>query len=132
MVDPQKLKSLAEKLSPEDRDALDHLLVVAGSAADSDGDGKPDVQGLQALFHKNGEFSKTSVILVLAWACGLSLWVVQALFVGVAVFGHTIPPFDSSAALSMLGAASSLYFAAHNIKANVGAGAAAPNTRIEP
>jgi hypothetical protein len=31
----------------------------------------------------------------------------------------------------MLGAASSLYFAAHNIKANVGAGAAAPNTRIE-
>jgi hypothetical protein len=125
VVDPKKLKSLAEKLSPEDRDALDHLLVVAGSAADSDGDGKPDVQGLRALFHKDGEFSKTSVILVVAWSCGMFLWVVQALFVGVAVFGHTIPAFDSGAALAMLGAASSLYFAAHNIRANVGA--VAPN-----
>jgi len=132
MVDPQKLKSLAEKLSPEDKDALDHLLTVASDAADSDGDGKPDAIGLQALFHKDGEFSKTSVILVVSWACGMFLWLVQALFVGIEVFGHKIPAFDSGAALAMLGAASSLYFAAHNIRANVGASAAAPNTRIEP
>ena len=120
MVDPQKLKNLTEKLSAEDKDALDHLLAVAGSAADSDGDGKPDAVGLQALFHKDGEFSNTSVIRVVSWACGTFLWVVQALFVGVEVFGHKIPAFDSGAALAMLGAASSLYFAAHNIRANMG------------
>ncbi len=116
MVDPKKLKSLAEKLSPEDRDALDHLLLAAGSAADSDGDGRADIKGLKALFHKDGEFSKTSVILTMSWACGIALWVVQSVFVGVEIMGHTVPAFDSSAALAMLGAASSLYFAAHNIR----------------
>lgn len=121
MVDPQKLRGLAEKLTPEDREALDHLLEVAGSAADSDGDGKADIKGLKALFHKDGEFSKTSVILVLAWSCGIALWLVQSIFVGIEVMGHKVPAFDSSAALAMLGAASSLYFAAHNIRANVGA-----------
>lgn len=120
-MSPERLKALAEKLSPEDREALDHLFLVADKTGDSDGDGQPDVKGLRALFQKDGEFSKTSVILVLAWSCGLSLWVVQALCAGVKVLGHTIPAFDSGAALAMLGAASSLYFAAHNIRANVGA-----------
>jgi len=96
--------------------------VDLNKVADSDGDGVADIKGLKALFHKDGEFSKTSVILVVAWACGLSLWVVQGLFVGIEIFGHTIPAFDSGAALAMLGAASSLYFAAHNIKATVGQG----------
>lgn len=125
-MSPERLKAFAEKLAPEDKEALDHLLASAGKAADSDGDGKPDMKGLRALFQKNGEFSKTSVILVLAWSCGLTLWVVQALFVGVQVLGHTIPAFDSGAALAMLGAASSLYFAAHNIRAEVG-GSKAPD-----
>jgi hypothetical protein len=116
MVDPSKLKELAEKLSPDDRDALDHLF----ASLDSDGDGNPDASGIGALFKKNGEFSKTSTILVLAWAAGLGLWLLQGLGAGASVFGHTVPPFDSSAALAMLGAASSLYFATHNIKASVG------------
>lgn len=112
MVDPTQLKALAEKLSPEDRAALDHLFAVA----DSDGDGRPDVKGVKALFFKDGEFSKTSTILVLAWTAGLSLWLGQGLGAGASVFGHVIPAFDSAAALAMLGAASSLYFATHNIK----------------
>jgi len=118
MADLDKLKALAEKLGPEDRAALDHLF----SAADSDGDGKPDVKGLKALFFKNGDFSKTSVILITAWSVGLAMWVVQGLAAGAMVMGHEIPAFDSGAALAMLGAASSLYFAAHNITANVGGG----------
>jgi hypothetical protein len=121
MVNPDQLKALAEKLSPEDRAALDHLFAVV----DSDGDGRPDVKGVKALFFKDGDFSKTSVILVLAWAVGLGLWLVQGLAAGGVILGFTIPPFDSGAALSMLGAASSLYFAAHNIRANIGAGAKA-------
>lgn len=114
-MNPDQLKALAEKLSPEDRAALDHLF------ASLDGDGKPDVKGMKALFFKNGDFSKTSVILVLAWTVGLGLWLVQGLAAGGVILGFTIPPFDSGAALSMLGAASSLYFAAHNIHASVGA-----------
>lgn len=115
-----RLAALSEKLTSEDKEALSHLLAFAGKSADSDGDGEPDVKGLRALFHKDGEFSKTSVILVVAWTCGIALWVVQGLLVGIEVMGHKIPPFDSSAALAMLGAASSLYFAAHNIRAQVG------------
>ena len=118
MVNPDQLKAMAEKLSPEDREALDHLF----ASLDSDGDGSPDVKGVKALFFKNGDFSKTSAILVLAWSAGLGLWLLQGLAAGATVFGHVIPAFDSNAALAMLGAASSLYFATHNIKANVGGG----------
>lgn len=116
MVDPIKLKDLAERLSPDHRAALDHLF----ASLDTDGDGKSDANGVGQLFMKNGEFSKTSSILVLAWASGLGLWLLQGLGAGASVFGHVIPAFDSGAALSILGAASSLYFATHNIKANVG------------
>lgn len=113
MVDPVQLKSLAEKLSPEDRAALDHLMLNAPSAR----------MRTRDLLLKDGKPSKTSVILVLAWLCGLALWVMQSLSAGATILEHVIPPFDSGAALAMLGAASSLYFATHNIKANVGAGA---------
>lgn len=124
MTDTELLTKLKANLSDDEKKLLDQMVEVGtdlGKAADSDGDGKPDIKGLKALFHKDGEFSKTSVILTVSWACGLLLWVVQGLFVGIEVFGHPIPAFDSGAALAMLGAASSLYFAAHNIKANVGA-----------
>ena len=118
MVNPDQLKALAENRRPVDRAALDHLF----ASLDSDGDGAPDVKGVKALFFKNGDFSKTSAILVLAWSAGLGLWLLQGLAAGATVFGHVIPAFDSNAALAMLGAASSLYFATHNIKANVGGG----------
>jgi hypothetical protein len=125
MTDAELLGKIKQNLSDEEKKMLDQIVdsgADLNALADSDGDGSADVKGLRALFHKNGEFSKTSVILVLAWSCGLFLWVMQGLFVGVQVFGHTIPAFDSSAALAMLGAASSLYFAANNIKATVGQG----------
>lgn len=121
MVNPDQLKALAEKLSPEDREALDHLF----ASLDSDGDGEPDASGLKLLVMKNGEFSKTSAILVAAWVSGLGLWLLQGLGAGAIISGHVIPSFDASAALAMLGAASSLYFATHNIQANIGAGAKA-------
>jgi hypothetical protein len=118
------LSALAEKmkadLSADEQKLLDKLVADAeafAKAADSDGDGKPDAAGLKALFHKNGEFSKTSLILVLSWLAGLGMWLVQGLAHGmtIPVLGLTIPPFDASAALTMLGASSSLYFANHNL-----------------
>lgn len=126
---PAPVDALIEKmkgsLSEDDLKLITKLkedAAALAAAADSDGDGKPDAAGLKALFLKNGEFSKTSAILVMAWMAGLVMWVVQGLFHGATVPGlnAVIPAFDSSAALAMLGAASSLYMATHNIKINVG------------
>ena len=123
----EKLKT---GLSEDEQKLLAKMMEDAASfakAADSDGDGKPDAAGVKALFMKDGSFSKTSAVLVLSWAVGLTLWFVQGIFHGCVVpgLGLTIPPFDSTAALSMLGAASSLYMATHNIKLNFGAAPAA-------
>lgn len=118
------LAKVKETLSEDEKKILDKLAADAASfskAADSDGDGKPDAAGIKALFLKNGEFSKTSTILVLSWAMGLGLWFVQSVFQGFSVLGVTIPAFDSGSALSMLGAASTLYMATHNVKVNLGA-----------
>ncbi len=81
---------------------------------------RPGATKLGQLFQKDGGFSKTAAILVMAWALGLLMWTVQSLTAGFLVLGFPVPAFDSGAALAMLGAASSLYFATHNIKANVG------------
>ena len=122
MADP--VSNLTEKmktgLSDEEQKLLDKLIADAAAfakAADSDGDGEPDAAGMKALFMKDGSFSKTSAILVMAWLCGLAMWFVQGIFHGMVVpgIGLTIPQFDSTAALTMLGAASSLYFANHNV-----------------
>ena len=122
MADP--ISNIQEKLktglSDEEQKLLDKLIADAAAfakAADSDSDGKPDAAGMKALFLKDGSFSKTSAILVLAWVCGLAMWFVQGIFHGTVVPGLdlTIPPFDATAALTMLGAASSLYFANHNV-----------------
>jgi len=130
MADANPISNLQEKLktglSEEDQKLLDKLMADAAAfakAADSDGDGKPDAAGVKALFMKDGSFSKTSAILVLSWLCGLAMWFIQGIFHGMVVpgIGLTIPQFDSTAALSMLGAASSLYMATHNIKLNFGA-----------
>jgi hypothetical protein len=128
MADP--VSNLTEKmktgLSEDEQKLLDKLMADAAAfakAADSDGDGKPDAAGVKRLFMKDGDFSKTSAILVMSWFAGVGMWVVQGLFHGMVVpgLGLTIPPFDATAALTMLGAASSLYMATHNIKVNLGA-----------
>ena len=116
---------LKPKLSAKEQKLLDKLMEDAetlAKAADSDGDGQPDPAGIKALFIKNGEFSKTSTILVISWLVGLGMWLVQGLFHGLKLplLNVIIPPFDASAALSMLGAASTLYMATHNIKVNLG------------
>ena len=77
--------------------------------------------GLKKFFMKNGEFSKTSAILVSAWVVGLAMWVVQGLAAGASILGWTIPPFNSSDFLAVVGAASTLYFTVHNIKTSAAA-----------
>lgn len=79
------------------------------------------VGGVKAFFFKNGEFSKTATILVVAWAIGLAMWVVQGLAAGSNLLGWTIPAFNSSDFLAVVGAASTLYFGAHNIKTKAAA-----------
>lgn len=139
MADPTPVDALIEKvkgsLSEDDLKLLAKLkedATALAEAADSDGDGKPDAVGIKRLFLKNGELSKTSTILVLAWMAGLGMWIVQGLFHGATIpmLNVVIPPFDSSAALAMLGAASSLYMATHNIKINVGGSATSDAEKV--
>lgn len=70
------------------------------------------------LFRKRGEFSITRTILILSWAVGLGLYVFGSLFSGstIPVIHAVVPAFDSTAFLAVTGAASSLYFANHNVK----------------
>jgi len=77
--------------------------------------------GMKKFFMKNGEFSKTSTILVVAWIAGLAMWVVQGLAAGASLWGWVIPPFNSSDFLAVVGAASALYFGNHNIKTKAAA-----------
>ena len=121
MVDPQQLKALSEKLSDEDKEALDHLLASIVSNA-------PAKMRLGDLLKKDGDFSKTSAILVMAWIVGLFLWVFQSLGSGAVVMEHTVPAFDYAAALAMLGAASGLYFANHKVGVQIGTPASAYTT----
>jgi len=73
---------------------------------------------LTRLFRKGGEFSITRAILILSWIAGLGMYVFGSLFSGtdLAMIGATVPKFDSAAFLAVTGAASSLYFANHNVK----------------
>ena len=78
------------------------------------------------LLQKNGEFSLTRTLLIAAWVLGLSLYVFGSLFAGaqIPVIGLTVPAFASGDFLAVTGAASSLYFATHNVR--VGGGNAKP------
>jgi len=73
---------------------------------------------LPGLFRKDGNFSITRTILVASWVMGMCLYVFGSLFAGavIPVIQATIPAFDSAAFLAVTGAASSLYFANHNIR----------------
>ena len=64
------------------------------------------------LFYKDGEFSKTAVILWLAFG----LVAFKYLFGGMEIFGVHIPEFDPDGALAFFGTAASLYFANHNVR----------------
>lgn len=68
------------------------------------------------MFHKDGTFSKTAVILVTAWAVALFKWLLQGSHLVIARIGFdwTIV-FNSGDAVAVLGAASTLYFAVHNV-----------------
>ena len=77
---------------------------------------------LTRLFRKRGDFSITRTILIISWVLGLMLYLFGSLFVGAVVpfVEATVPAFDSAAFLAVTGAASSLYFANHNISLGKG------------
>lgn len=75
------------------------------------------------IFQKDGIFSKTSVILVAVWVVALLKWIFQGahLVVGAAGVDWQIV-FNAGDAISMTGAASTLYFAVHNVRLGGGGG----------
>jgi hypothetical protein len=75
----------------------------------------PHGSWLRGMFFKNGVFSKTAVILVVAWVMGLGMWLTQGLMGGSTILGITVPVFSSGDFLAVVGAASTLYFSNHNI-----------------
>ena len=76
---------------------------------------------LGRLFIKDGAFSKTSVILVMVWIAAVFKWVFQGshLIVSRINLDWTIT-FNSGDAIAMTGAASTLYFAVHNLRMAAG------------
>ena len=67
---------------------------------------------MKALFYKDGQFSKTSFILIATFV----LVALRYTFGGLILFGFSIPEFSAEGALAFFGIASSLYFANHNIR----------------
>lgn len=78
-------------------------------------DGVEEVTTMR-IFHKDGIFSKTSVILVATWAVALFKWLFQGahIIITAANVDWTIV-YISGDAIIMTGAASTLYFAVHNV-----------------
>lgn len=68
----------------------------------------------RAFFYRNGQFSKTAVFLSVAVTLTLLMWPFQSLFVGTTFWYWTVPPFNSEAALAVIGVISSLYVANHS------------------
>jgi hypothetical protein len=88
--------------------------------ADSDGDGKPDVVGVKALFFKDGKFSKTATFAVLGNVLVLGNYALLSWFAGAAVdlswIKFTVPAFDVSAAAAILGLLNSSYLGNNFLK----------------
>ena len=88
--------------------------------ADSDGDGKPDVKGVKALFFKDGQFSKTATFAVLGNAFVLFNYMLLSWCAGAAVdlswIKFTVPAFDVGAATSILGLLNGSYLGNNYLK----------------
>ena len=93
---------------------------------------KPEVNGngknskLAVIFQKQGHFSITRTILIVAWSMVLFKYFFAGITLDFTIAGEAIKSahnwkvawniaFDSGDAISILGAASTLYFANHNI-----------------
>ena len=64
------------------------------------------------LFYKNGEFSKTALLLIFSF-----ILVSVKYFTAGVIFNKLIfPEFDSESALTFLGITAALYFSTHNIQ----------------
>lgn len=87
---------------------------------DSDGDGKPDVAGVKALFFKDGKFSKTATFAVLGNVLVLGNYALLSWFAGAAVdlswVKFTVPAFDVSAAAAILGLLNGSYLGNNFLK----------------
>lgn len=123
MVDPKRLAALSQNLSAEDRESLDHLMaaVVNNAMSGAKGGDATVPMRVRNFFIKDGEFSKTSAILVVTWIVGLFLYFFQSLSAGATIMEHVVPAFDSTAFLAVAGAASTLYFANHRVGVQIGA-----------
>lgn len=72
--------------------------------------------------YKDGEWSKTAFWLSVATAVGIFLWLFQSLFVGLVIYGWTVPAFEWQATIAMMTVISTLYVTNHKIKAKVSNG----------
>jgi len=70
---------------------------------------------IKAFIFKDGEVSKTAILLSIAGLVLVTLWPFQSLFAGVCFFGWwTIPVFDPGAAASVITTLSGLYLLNHS------------------
>lgn len=72
---------------------------------------------IRALFYKNGEVSKTAILLTLGSFALMGLWIFQSLFAGAEFGGWwTVPEFNATAGVTILFTFSALYVTNHKIR----------------
>ena len=67
---------------------------------------------IKLLWHKNGEFSKTALLLVFSFILVSIKYITGGLVIGKLV----IPEFNPASAFAFLGVTATLYFSTHNIQ----------------
>jgi len=80
------------------------------------------------LFYKNGQFSKTSVLLILSFV----LVAVRYFLGGMDIAGIHISEFNPASALAFFGTVAVLYFSNHNIQLRVGGNTYNPPSEKPP
>lgn len=110
-------------LTEDEQKSFEHILasgVDLTKAADSDGDGVPDVKGLKAFFYKDGHFSKTATFAVLANVLVLVNYALMSWFAGAQVttswLSFTVPTFQAADAAAILAILNGTYLGNNMLK----------------
>lgn len=122
---PALVKKLKEHMSEDEQKLLDHLIasgVDISKAADSDGDGMPDVTGIKALFYKDGHFSKTATFAVIANVIVLVNYALMSWLAGAEIttpwLKFHVPAFNAADAAAILAILNGAYLGNNYLKKN--------------